>query len=80
MKYRIKTVIYADNHKTYTAYKKVWWFWCRLDWYGEVNTNHPSDGCYHFDNREEALKAIDKNFDEIQSKTIKSIDFDYINK
>jgi hypothetical protein len=80
MKYRIKITTYVDGHITYTAYKKVWLFWRRLDWYGEIGTKHFNNKYYLFDNREEALKAIDNNFNKIQYGTVKSIDFEYINK
>ncbi len=74
MKYRIKIVTFKNGRVIYIAQKKVFFGWACLSYDGEAN--YAFDG--ECETREIALKRIDKNYSG--NVTVKSIEFEYINK
>lgn len=76
MKYRIKTITYKDGSVKYTVEYNTWWiFWSYLTSWDSLY-NRPTE----YTQRNYALIAIDKDFQLKNSKKIKSIQIEYINK
>lgn len=58
MTYKLTTVVFKNGRKQYHAYKKCWFGWTSINWQGKIFQGFTSD----YDAREDALDAIDKNF------------------
>ena len=67
MKYRIKTITYEDGSVKYTVEYNYWiFFWSYFRDY--LKANFLIFGVVHYDNRNEALEAIDKHYNNILKK------------
>lgn len=78
MKYRIKTITYKDGSVKYTVEYNTWWiFWSYLTSWDSL---HDCNRVTEYTQRNYALIAIDKDFSIKNSKKIKSIQIEYINK
>ena len=80
MKYRIKTITYEDGSVKYTVEYNYWiFFWSYFRDYGKSNYYLGWELLY-YNSREEAIDAIDTDYNFRLANTIKSIQIEYINK
>ena len=74
MRYRIKITTFRNGRKEYVAQLKTFFGWKTLNYDGEASLTY--EGIC--DERENALKRIDKHFEG--NTSVQKIEFEHINK